>query len=124
MNEVQPTKLQEKTFENMVEKGLSAKRAMIESGYSKKTAINPSKLTKSRGFEILCKRVGLTDNLILKSLVEDIKKKPQKRIEELKLAANIRRLTAKENIDGNVFIPIQVIIKNGNEGSNLSSQTV
>lgn len=87
-----PTIKQRKAVEAMVENGGVVSRAMIAAGYSKETAKSPNKLTDSQGFKQLCEECGLTDNLILKSLTEDIKKKPQNRKPELELGAKIKGL--------------------------------
>jgi hypothetical protein len=61
-----------------------------ENAYSEITAKNPKKLTDSVGFKEICEECGLTDNLILKALVFDIKKKPKNRKGELELGAKIK----------------------------------
>lgn len=73
--------------------------------YSPSVAKNPKKLTQSVGFKELLKKNGLTEDLISKSLVADIKKKPQKRIEELKLGADILGM---RKTGGNTVVPIQI----------------
>lgn len=83
---------QKKALNNLVENGGNVSRAMLDANYSPKTAKTPQKLTESIGFKELCESYGLTDELILTSLVSDIKKKPKKRVEELKLGAKIRQM--------------------------------
>ena len=90
-----PTELQKAAVEKLVESGgKSVSKAMRESRipYSPKTAKNPKKLTESNGFKELLKKYGLTEGLITKSLVADIKKKPQRRVKELGLGADILRM--------------------------------
>lgn len=70
--------------------GITTTQAMREAGYKESTVDAPSNITKSVGFRELLEEYGLTDGLIVKSLVEDIKKKPQKRKAELELAAKIK----------------------------------
>lgn len=89
---------QKKALAIMVENGGNASRAMREAGYSPKTAENPDKLTKSKGFREIADEVGLTDNFILKALQEDISKKKQNRQPELQLAAKIKGML-KDNVD-------------------------
>lgn len=74
--------------------------AMREVGYAEAYARNPQKLARSDRFKELLEEHGLTKKLIVESLVEDIKAKPQKRVEELKLAARIGGLIVNENGTG------------------------
>lgn len=100
------TERQRAALKKLVENGgKSVSRAMREAklpngekAYSDKTAINPNKLTESKGFKELCDECGLTDDLIINSLVEDIKLKPQNRIGELGLASKIKGI-AIDRID-------------------------
>lgn len=84
-----PTVRQRKAIEKMVENGGVVSRAMSSSGYSLGTAKTPSKLTESKGYKELLEEYGLTEGLITKALVEDIKAKPEKRVPELNLGAEI-----------------------------------
>ena len=96
---------QRRALAKMVENGGVASTAMIAAGYSKRTAVTPSKLTDSDGFKELCAEYGLTDDFLVKALVSDIKKKPKNRKPELELAFKIRgRL--KEDFDGNKTVNI------------------
>ncbi len=93
---------QKKALEIMVENGGNASRAMIDAGYSINTAKNPSKLTSSVGFIKLCEEKGLTDDLLLNALVEDIKKKKGNRKAEIELGFKIKgRLVQKTDITSN-----------------------
>lgn len=74
----------------MVENGGNVSRAMREAGYSHNTAKTPQKLTRSEGFFLLCESLGLTDELLIKALVEDIKKKKGARKAELELGFKIK----------------------------------
>jgi hypothetical protein len=62
---------------------------MVTAGYSVQTAKSPSKLTKSQGFQIAMRELGLTDELLVSSLVEDIKTK-RNRLGELTLGFKLR----------------------------------
>ena len=84
------TEKQVKAVENMVENGGVVSRAMEDAGYSPNTAKTPKKLTESKGFKEVCDERGLTDDLIIGSLVEDIIAKPQNRKPELELGAKIK----------------------------------
>lgn len=84
------TERQKLAVEKMVENGGIASRAMRDVGYSEQTAKSPNKLTESKGFKEICEQYGLTESLIITSLVEDINLKPQNRKPELELGAKIR----------------------------------
>ncbi len=64
----------------------SKKQAAIMAGYSPNSA---SSITKSKTWQQLCAAHGLTQNLILDCLVQDIEAKPGKRVGELGLGADI-----------------------------------
>jgi hypothetical protein len=116
-----PTELQKKALDNLVANGGTIAEAMRGAGYDATTARNPSKLTESKGFKELCEQYGLTDNLLLSSLVEDIKKKEQNRKAELELGFKIKgRLTEKVDVmsDGEKLQPLLVKFLNGNENDN------
>lgn len=115
-----PTEKQIKAVNKMVENGGIASKAMIDSGYSENTAKTPSKLTESKGFKELCEECGLTDNLIVNSLVEDIKLKPQNRIGELGLGAKMKGLvTEKTEVSGAVEVinKINYIVPDGTDST-------
>ena len=84
------TQRQRKAVNNIVDNGGIVSKAMEKAGYSKKTAKTPQKLTESKGFKELCEEYGLTDELLLKSLVEDIKNKKKNRKPELELGFKIK----------------------------------
>src|SRR3990167_5084137 len=67
-----------------------------EAGYSEAVANHTKEVVESQGFQDALEAHGLTERLIIKSLVTDIKKKPQNRIRELELAAKLKGLL-KEN---------------------------
>jgi len=86
-----PTSKQRKAVEKIVEnRGNSISGAMREAGYEFKTAKNPKNLTESKGYKEVLEEYGLTEGLIVTSLVEDIKKKPQNRTSELQLASKLK----------------------------------
>ena len=85
---------QKRAFEKIVENGGIVSKGMRDAKYSPETAKTPSKLTDSKGFKELCKEYGLTDQLLLTALVEDIKGKKKNRKPELELGFKIKgRLT-------------------------------
>lgn len=93
------TNKQEKALEKMVENGGNIGQAMVEAGYSPNTAKTPQKLTESLGFIELCEEKGLTDDLLINALVEDIKEKKGDRKAELELGFKIKgRLIRKTDI--------------------------
>ena len=97
------TELQKRAVDNLVEMGGRPRilgKAMIKAGYDPTTALNPQKLTESKGYKELLEEYGLTEGLVTKALVSDIKKKPKKRIMELNLGAEI--LGMKKRLENNV----------------------
>ena len=87
-------------------------QAMKDVGYSPATAKNPQKVTESDGFKELLAEAGLTPGLIVNSLVDDIKAKPEKRVGELRLGADIIGLTKRE---GNI-VAVQVNVQSDKDG--------
>lgn len=67
------------------------------SGYTEKTALTPNVVIESIGFKQALRDLGLTEELITSSLVSDIKSKPEKRIQELKLGAEILGMVKRED---------------------------
>ncbi len=96
---------QELAFEKMVENGGNIGKAMVEAGYSSNTAKTPQKLTESLGFIELCEEKGLTDDLLIRSLVEDILNKKGNRKSELELGFKIKgRFLQKQGIVSNAQV--------------------
>jgi len=83
------TPLQRRTADALVGTGGNVTRAMRVAGYAEGTVNTPQKVTESKGFRALCVELGLTHELIINSLAEDIKKKQQNRKGELELAAKL-----------------------------------
>jgi hypothetical protein len=92
-----PTDKQIKAVNEMVGNGGKAQPAMRKAGYSENTINTPQKLTESKGFKQLCDECGLTEELIVGSLVADIKSKPQNRLGELGLGAKIKGLVTDKS---------------------------
>ena len=90
------TNKQKKAVDKLVENGGNVSKAMKDAGYSEATAKTPQKLTESKGFMELVEEYGLTDGLIVGSLVEDIRQKPQNRVPELNLAAKIKGMMVEK----------------------------
>lgn len=88
---------QRRAVDNLVENGGIISRAMQDAGYSPKTAKTPQKLTESKGFKEIMEEYGLTDELIIGSLVDDIKSKKRNRVAELTLAAKIKGLSVERH---------------------------
>lgn len=84
------TRMQQLALEKMVENGGNVSRAMLDVGYAPNTAKTPQKLTESVGFIELCEEKGLTNDLLVNALVEDIKEKKGNRRAELELGFKIR----------------------------------
>lgn len=60
-----PTKKQKQVFDKVMNQDMPVSRAMLEVGYSKNTAINPSDVTRTKGWEKLLETV-LPDKLLIK----------------------------------------------------------
>ena len=98
----------------MVENGGRVNPAMKAAGYSVATAQTPKKLTTSKGFAELMNEYGLTDQLLLESLVFDIKNKPKNRKQEIELGAKLKgRL--KDNPEVNLHFRLEDIFKKSKE---------
>lgn len=70
---------------------------MLENvGYTKAVAETPSRVLESAGFKDALTEYGLTEELITTSLVKDIKGKPLKRTQELKLGAEILGMVKRD----------------------------
>ena len=72
------------------------KSAMLKAKYSPNTAKTPQKLTESIGFKELANSLGLTDDLIARSLYDDIVAKPGDRSKELALAIKVKGLEVQK----------------------------
>jgi hypothetical protein len=80
---------QKRALEKLVENGGNVTQAMRDVGYSEGTVNNPSNLTHSKGCKEILNDCGLTENLVVESLISDIKNKPNERLRELALASDI-----------------------------------
>lgn len=87
---------QEFAAQKMVENGGNISKAMVDAGYSVNTAKTPQKLTTSKGFIELCESYGLTEDLLVNSLVEDIMSKKGNRKQELELGFKVRGLLVQK----------------------------
>lgn len=106
------TTRQKMAFNRVVENGGNISRAMMDVGYTPATAKTPQKLTESKGFQELCDQHGLTDDFLIRALIEDIENKPKNRKPELELAFKIKGRMMEEKPENtrpiNLVIPIQV----------------
>lgn len=117
---------QKKALDNLVENGGVVSRAMIDAGYSAATAKTPQKLTESKSFKQLMEQYGLTDELLLTSLVDDIKSKPGKRHKELELGFKVGGRFIEQQPSTNQPVPILTVIQvnNGGEEATITRQEV
>ncbi len=100
--------------DEMVGNGGNVTSAMKMAKYSDATVNTPSKLTGSKGFAELMNEYGLTDQLLLESLVFDIKNKPKNRKQEIELGAKLKgRL--KDNPEVNLHFRLEDIFKKSKE---------
>ena len=83
-------------------------KSMIQAGYDPTTAKNPKNLTDSKGYKELLAEYGLTEELITKSLVSDIKAKPEKRFLELSLGADILQMKKQPITNVNIIQGVEI----------------
>lgn len=102
-----PTKKQRDALEGILE-GKSVSKSMLEAGYTPASAKNPKNLTESNGFKMLCEENGLTENLLVTALVEDIEAKPQNRKSELELGFKVLGLLKDKEQDGPRVVNINI----------------
>ena len=103
------TDRQEMALEKMVENGGNASQAMLEVGYSPNTAKTPQKLTESKGFAELCEEKGLSNDMLVDALVEDIKLKKGHRKAELELGFKIKGLLTHKTDITSKGLPIPIL---------------
>lgn len=77
--------------------GVSTIMKLPEVGYSPNTAVDPRNLTDSKGFRVAMAEYGLTEELLTKSLVSDIKAKEENRKAELELGYKVLGLLNPDN---------------------------
>jgi len=109
------TQRQEKALDKIVESSGSVAHAMREVGYADSSANNPKSLTESIGYQQLLKDKGLTESLIVQSLVDDIKGKPKRRLGELQFGADLigMKKETPETEKGDTYVinpKIQIIV--------------
>lgn len=81
---------------------------MREVGYSEITSLTPQRLTDSVGFKEACEQFGLTNELILSALTEDIKNKKGNRKGELELGAKIKGMLVERSENKNTNLNISL----------------
>ncbi len=94
-------KLAIKMVENMQRKEPLTKQQVLEDVGYNKIALSPSRILESQGYLQALRDLGLTEELVTTSLVEDIEKKPQNRVKELSLASDILQMRKPVDIDKN-----------------------
>ncbi len=96
-------------------RGNSMAKAMVAAGYSPVTARNPKNLTETKAFKDTMQELGLTDDLLVRSLVSDIKSKPKRRFKELELGFKVAgRLSPEGNGGQQTNIQINITGNGGN----------
>jgi len=89
---------------------------LVSTGYSPKTASTEAKqILESKGVKDALRDMGLTEELVITALVEDIKNKPSKRFLELSLGAEILGMKQHDKKNMNqanlVFLPSELMNK-------------
>jgi len=72
-------------------------------GYGESVQHTPAKVLESRGYLEALDDLGLTDELLTTSLVEDIKAKPKNRKPELELGFKVRGRLKNDEPNGPIF---------------------
>lgn len=94
---VRQRKLAQAVVENLGSGKIHSQKGLLRAvGYSEVQAQNPQQITQSVGFLAALAELGLTKELAVSSLVEDIKAKPQRRAFELSIAGKWLGLEKKE----------------------------
>lgn len=106
--------IKQKKAARVVVSGGSPTQAMREAGYAPSVVRKPKVLTETEGFKEALRELGLTEELVTGALVEDIEKKPQNRVPELRLAAEILNMNDREGGGGNKTL---VLIVSGESAS-------
>lgn len=78
-------------------KDFSLGKVMLKAGYSEITSKTPANLINSQGFRELCNEAGLTENLLLKAIADDIRDKPRDRSKELAIGCKVLGLYKADN---------------------------
>ncbi len=86
---------------------ITNREVLRQAGYDESTADRSTIITKSEGYIESLRQYGLTEELITSSLVEDIQAKPQKRVRELELGADILSMR-KRPIENNNTLNIAI----------------
>ena len=96
---VKGTIRQKKAVSNIVKNGGNVVQGMKDAGYAPSSAHTPKVLTDSKGYQELYNKLGLTEDLIVGALIEDILAKPQNRTPELVLASKIKGMQKDQVVD-------------------------
>lgn len=93
-----------------VSENVSLKDAILSSGFSESVANRPQQVTRTKGFIQACNELGLTEQLLTSSLVDDIKRKGQEkkdRLGELTLGFKLHG-KLKDTVEGNKTLVINL----------------
>lgn len=92
-------KLARAVVENLGRGRLNSKKELLQSvGYSEIQALNPQQVTRAPGFLAALAELGLTREMAVSALAEDIAAKPQRRAFELSIAGKWLGLEQKGEI--------------------------
>lgn len=86
---IKPKAIHYRVANNLIENGGVKGKAIRDAGYSESMIHSPSKVLESVGFKQVMQELGLTDHLLVTSLVSDIKTK-ENRFNELQLGFKLR----------------------------------
>lgn len=81
----------------LLDKPLPEGEVLEMAGYPPTVSQNPGKIKEQRGFKLALAEMGLTEELVVSSLTEDIREKKQNRLGELRLGAEILGINKRED---------------------------
>jgi len=102
-----PTIRQRKAAKVVVSGGTPT-QALREANYAPSVIRKPKVVTEKEGFKEALREYGLTEELITAALVEDIEAKPQNRLGEMRLGAEILGMNGKEGEQGHKTLIIMI----------------
>lgn len=107
-----------------VHKRKNKKELLVSVGYKQTVAEKkPQEIINQKGVKESLAKYGLTEGLITRALVHDIKKKPKSRVKELALGADILGMRDKDPTSPQGNLSITQIIINPPNGKSTGNQS-
>ena len=115
---VKPKAIHYRAVQKLVETKGNKSQALIQAGYSELSAKNPKQVMETKGFKQAMQELGLTDELLISSLVSDIKSK-ENRFNELQLGFKVRG-HLRDNVSENKTL---ILITSGESAKRYNVET-